>query len=100
MSEDDWASGFARSLGVFLNGEAIASRDERGERIRDDSFFLLFNADHQAAEFVVPERHDLPGRWKRILDTAEEAGFVDDGTLTTGGRLRLEARSLVVLQAV
>jgi glycogen operon protein len=77
----------------------MASLDERGERIRDDSFFLLFNASHEPAEFVVPERGDLPGRWRRVLDTAEETGFVDDGTFGLGGRLELAPRSLVVLQA-
>jgi glycogen operon protein len=100
MTDEDWAQGFARALGVYLNGGAIASRDDRGQRITDDSFFLLVNAHHEPLEFAVPERDDLPGRWKRILDTAEEAGFLDDGTVRTGGTLRLAERSLVVLQAV
>ncbi|HEX2165436.1 MAG TPA: glycogen debranching protein GlgX [Thermoanaerobaculia bacterium] len=100
MTDEDWEGGVARSLGVSLNGDALASLDERGERIRDASYFLLFNADHQPVEFVVPERDDLPSRWRRLLDTAEETGFVDDGTVTTGGRLRLEGLSLVVLEAL
>ena len=29
---------------MFLNGEEIAAPDEQGERILDDSFLLLFNA--------------------------------------------------------
>ena len=44
MTEDDWAAGYAKSLTVFLNGDAISEPDPRGERIRDDSFLLLFNA--------------------------------------------------------
>ena len=32
------------SLGMFLNGEEIAAPGEHGERIVDDSFLLLFNA--------------------------------------------------------
>jgi isoamylase len=99
MTEEDWRSGLVRSLGVYLNGDAMASLDERGERIRDDSFFLLLNASHDPVELVIPERGDLPGRWRRIFDTAEETGFVDDGTFATGGRLELAPRSLVVLQA-
>ena len=41
MSEDDWAKGYAQSLAVFLNGEAIPSPSPRGEPVTDDSFFLL-----------------------------------------------------------
>src|SRR6516162_4394959 len=54
MTEDDWEAGFAKSLTVFLNGEAISEPDQRGERIRDDSFLLLFNASEQDLEFTVP----------------------------------------------
>ena len=35
MSEEDWRAGFAKSLGVFLNGDAIPTPNERGERVVD-----------------------------------------------------------------
>ena len=44
MPPEDWDSGFGRSIGVFLNGDGIRGRDQRGQRITDDSFLLLFNA--------------------------------------------------------
>src|ERR1700712_3561550 len=44
MSDDDWDSGFAKSLGVFLTGKAIRTPDARGEPVVDDSFLMLFNA--------------------------------------------------------
>ena len=56
MTDGDWAAGFAKSLMVFLNGDAISEPDPRGERITDDSFLLLFNA----AEHDVGVHH--PGR--------------------------------------
>ena len=31
MDDDDWANGFARSLGMFLNGERLPDVDPRGE---------------------------------------------------------------------
>jgi glycogen operon protein len=69
MTEEDWEAGFAQSVTVFLNGEAISEPDQRGERIRDDSFLLLFNASEQDLEFAVP-----PARygqaWEKVLDTA------------------------------
>ena len=39
MTDEDWQVGFAKSLGVFLNGEAIPTPNERGERVVDDSFY-------------------------------------------------------------
>jgi isoamylase len=56
MSEEHWAQGFAKSLGAFLDGEAIASRGPRGERIRDDSFYVLFNAHHEPLHLTLPTR--------------------------------------------
>ena len=47
MSEEDWQAGFAKSLGVFLNGDAIPTANERGERVVDDSFYVMFNAHHE-----------------------------------------------------
>ena len=35
MSEEDWQQGFAKSLMVFLNGEALHDTDREGTRLRD-----------------------------------------------------------------
>ena len=56
MSESDWQVGYARSVAVFLNGDAIAEPDGRGERVTDDSFLLLFNGHHEDMDFTVPPR--------------------------------------------
>ena len=53
MDEGDWNSGFARSLMVFLNGDAIPELDHMGRRISDDHFLLLFNA-HSGADQLHP----------------------------------------------
>src|SRR5205823_11259620 len=37
MTKQDWGSGFGRAVAVFLNGQGIADRDGRGERVVDDS---------------------------------------------------------------
>jgi hypothetical protein len=44
MTEADWNAPFAKSLGVFLNGQALEGVDERGERRTDHSFMFLINA--------------------------------------------------------
>ena len=54
MTPDDWQTGFAKSLGVFLNGDALPDPDRRGHRISDDSFLLLFTAHYEDVTFVLP----------------------------------------------
>jgi isoamylase len=101
MDDEDWDVGFAKSLGVFLNGQAIASPDPRGEAVLDDSFLVLFNAHFELIEFTVPS---LWGeRWRVVLDTAEAlpeelrpAGV--ERVMKAGEAVATEARSVVVLQ--
>ena len=96
MTDGDWAVGFARSLGVFLNGEAIPSPDARGERIVDDSFLLLFNAGHTDMEFTLPEEaYGL--RWEVVLDTAAPPA-PDDVWVHAGKTVDVVARSVQVLR--
>ena len=98
MSEEDWRVGFAKSLGIFMNGEAISTLDQFGERVVDDSFYLLFNAHHGAVEFRLP--HALFGkRWLKELDTAEPEELTTV-TVEAGGCVRVEGRSLLLLRRV
>jgi len=103
MTEDDWRAGFAKSLGVFLNGHAIPSPNERGEPIVDDSFYMMFNTHHDSLEFTLPD--DKWGeRWTVLLDTAREKDRLlelEEGEeVGAGHRIRLESFSLVLLRAV
>ncbi|MGI5348205.1 glycogen debranching protein GlgX [Streptomyces sp. CA-250714] len=98
MTQTDWQSAHTRSLTVFLNGNAISEPGERGERITDDSFLLLFNAHHEPLDFVIPVNH---GReWELIVDTAQEETYRQGGgpKIAAGARLPLESRSMAVLQ--
>ena len=54
MTEQDWTEWFAKSFMLFLNGDALRSRDERGGPVRDDSFLLLFNAHVDPVTFTLP----------------------------------------------
>jgi hypothetical protein len=69
MTESDWGVAYARSVGVFLNGEGIGSVDERGRPILDDSFYLILNGHHATLDFVLPEVG--AGLWTVVVDTAE-----------------------------
>ena len=94
MSDDDWDAGFARSVGLFLNGEAIADRDRRGQRVTDDSFLLLFNAHHDLIDWTLPKQWGE--WWEPVLDTS---GPDREGELfESGGALPVAGRSVVFLR--
>jgi glycogen operon protein len=72
MQDEDWAVGYARSLAVFLNGNAITATGPRGEPIEDDSFLMMFNAHHDPITFVIPE--PMGGSsWTVEIDTATDS---------------------------
>jgi isoamylase len=103
MTEDDWQQGFARSLTVFLNGEGITDRGPRGERILDESFFVLFNADRNSATFTLPAG-PWPEAWEVLFDTSDAippdesdySGLVFHHDAT----IHLTGRSMVVMREI
>jgi isoamylase len=98
MSGNDWQSGYARSVTVFLNGDAIAEPDKRGSAIRDDSFLLLFHAHSEDQAFTIPGAA-YGERWEVVLDTA--APLIDDRpSVKAGEAVLVEARSILVLRRV
>jgi glycogen operon protein len=118
MSEEDWESGFAKSVGVFLNGDAIPDPDPRGEKVTDDSFLVLFNAHYEDLPFTVPDR-GWGDHWVVVLDTGDlpirpDATNAAGNTTTVswdpslgegepvkkGEQIDVGARSLVVLRRV
>jgi isoamylase len=70
MTDSDWAAGFAKSLTVFLNGEAITEPDPRGQRITDEPFLLMFNAAEHDLDFIIPAA-EFGEQWLSEIDTAD-----------------------------
>lgn len=68
MTEEQWHDGYAKAIAIFLNGEELTALGERGERIMDDSFFVLFNAHDVDIEFTLPENLRYQ-HWIRVIDT-------------------------------
>jgi glycogen operon protein len=100
MSDDDWANGFAKSLGVFLNG-AVLGTDVHGERVVDDSFYILFNAHHEPVEFTLPAGEPFARRWAKLIDTcAPSPDKRSPPELAGGEKLSVAGRSLVLLRSL
>ena len=95
MTPEDWNSGF-KCVGVFLNGEAIPSPNERGERVLDDSFLLCFNAHNKVVDLVTPDI-TYAQEWTAEFDTAAPTG-ASTVVVKAGGTVSLEPRSVLVLR--
>ena len=103
MTADDWQVSYARSLGVFLNGDAITAVSARGERVIDDSFYAIFNAYEEPLDFVLPDG-PYAERWLLVVDTAhddvEEAFPTNPIEIDANDKHTVAGRSVAVLRAI
>jgi glycogen operon protein len=97
MAQRDWARDDGHVVGLFLNGEEIPSRTQRGEELVGDSFMLFFNAHHEDVTFTLPPR-GFGAVWTHELSTAEPDLPAGARSVQSRGRLPVEARSLTVLR--
>jgi glycogen operon protein len=97
MTTEDWQTGFARALSVFLNGDAITEPDQRGEPVVDNSFLLLFNAHHEPLEFAIPPA-EYGELWETELDTASRQPAGQRPRLKPDETATLEGNSMLVLR--
>ncbi|MFH8631233.1 glycogen debranching protein GlgX [Streptomyces lydicus] len=99
MTEQDWYTPGA-TLGMYLSGNDISQRDDRGIRIVDDSFLAVL---HAAAR---PRAVTLPGppwaqSYELLLDTSrEDRPGAAERVYPAGGTLTLPERSVVLFRAV
>ena len=96
MTQRDWRSPDARTLGVFLNGQEIGTRTPTGEVVEDDSFVLLLNAGGEPVEFLLPPRR-FGRRWLFELSTAEPERE-DGAAFAARAPVTLPPHSLLLLQ--
>ena len=97
MSQEHWAEEHSKMVGVFLNGQGIPGTDERGQRIIDESFFLLFNAHDVPVEFVLPNS-DWGRCWVKILDTTQPVPKEESQVYQPGNQVTVAERSVSVLK--
>ncbi|MDB6031859.1 MAG: glycogen debranching enzyme GlgX, partial [Verrucomicrobiales bacterium] len=71
MSDEDWQAGDPKSIAIFLNGRGLGAIDVTGEPLKDDSFYIVFNAHHQPLDFTLPD--SIIPQWYLVLDTSKKA---------------------------
>jgi isoamylase len=96
MTDPEWHAGYVRCFGMALGGEAMEEWSERGERITDANFLLLFNADGAEIGFTLPD-FGHAREWRLVFDTARPE--VEEGAraFRDGDTVPLTGRSMVVL---
>jgi isoamylase len=99
MTQENWNHDFAKSLAVYLNGDALRSQGPKGEPITDDNFYIIFNAYHEPLHYKLPVKK-YGRNWIKVLDTA--ANFIADeampGKHSSKTTITVEGRSVVVLK--
>ena len=72
MQDHNWDEDFAKSLAVFLNGRGIKSRDNKGRKIIDDSFYIIFNAHYAGLDYKLPPaKYGI--EWHEIINTSDSS---------------------------
>jgi glycogen operon protein len=98
MTEERWNESNAKSLGIFLSGEHLDTVDEHGEKIFDDSFYVIFNSAEFSVLFTIPDK-TWGSSWVKILDTFDT--FLDPDSeefkLSPGEVIEVRPRSAVLL---
>ena len=92
MTDDDRMS---PSQQIVLNGAALDEVDDRGVRIADDTFLILFHAGSDVRGFVLPDE-TWATSWLTVMDT--ERGFAPSTTYPARARVEVRARSLWLLR--
>ncbi len=97
MNEENWNSGFAKSLGVYLNGKGIHSTGPKGETVIDDSFYIIFNAYQEPLSFKLPPvKYGIS--WSMVLDTSKNIITEEGETYKAEDELKVDGRSVVMLK--
>ncbi|MGI4728835.1 MAG: glycogen debranching protein GlgX [Janthinobacterium lividum] len=97
MSDNNWTHDFAKSLGVYFNGEEISTVDEEGKKVVDDSFYVIFNAYNQPMDFLLPPEK-FGENWIKVLDTTESCVSEDGETFQASETINVSGNSVVVLK--
>jgi glycogen operon protein len=97
MTQKEWGEAFAKSLGIFLNGNGLPDLDDFGQKIRDDTFYLLLNAHHEPLVFTIPGEQ-WGKKWEKVFVTSEARFAQGRETLDAETDVSLAGRSMMLLK--
>lgn len=92
MQEDHWKEYFAKSIAIYLNGKGLRCVNDVGEKMVDDTFYVIFNAHHDTIEFALPPEK-YAKEWQRLLDTSVWK-TEDKNTYAAGSKVAVPGHSI------
>lgn len=97
MPDESWDHDYAKSLGVFLNGHGIHRVGPLGEKVVDDSFYIMFNAHNEELNFKIP-RARYGRHWQEVINTAKDIVVEKGIQYRANAHIKLPGHSIIVLQ--
>ena len=97
MTDEHWNTGFAKSLGIFLYGDGIHTLGQDNQPLRDDSFYLIFNAHSGPLDFKLPGEQ-YGQKWTKCWDTSGHAAERKKN-YSPGDTVKAGERCVILLQA-
>lgn len=99
MTDAEWEDDWRRSIAVRLGGDALGELDRNGDPVTDDNLLLLFNADAEPIDFVLPTAGAGAG-WEPLIYTAVSE-LPEDADPVPGGEIfHLDGRAMALLREV
>jgi isoamylase len=97
MSEDNWNHDFAKSVAIFLNGLGLHSVNAEGNKVIDDSFYVIFNAHDEPLSYKLPT-NEYAKDWELLINTHKNPNEEVKGKFKAKDTIQVEGRSVVLLQ--
>lgn len=96
MTDEDWSDGLAKSLAVYLNGKGIRYPGAKGEKIKDDNFYILFNASDKDLNYKLPPKK-YGAQWTEIVNTQTAEMSAKNPRYNPENIVVVKGRSIIVL---
>jgi isoamylase len=97
MGEEHWQQDFAKSVAVFLNGNGLHAVNSEGIKVRDDNFYIIFNAADHPLDYKLPAKK-YSSDWQVLIDTSKPVFNPTDKLYKADEIIHLEGRSVILLQ--
>ena len=98
MTEENWKSGFAKSLAIYLNGADLGMTGFLGEKVTDDNFYIIFNADGGPINYTLPPKK-YGDKWIEVINTKNSKLTEHGKKYNPGDTVTAEGRTVVLLQS-
>jgi len=96
VTDEIWATITAKTFGVYLNGRGIRCTDMQGERIKDDSFVIIFNADDIGVDFRLPDA-ECGEKWHVLINSNDSYISKNEEEYGAGNSVQVPGKCIMVL---